>query len=293
MTDYWIDGPALAGSRLVFLAPSPSPADTSSHLKADKPRHRDLLGCMQRLRGSVYLQDGAIQPEQLLADGRHVVPADARSWHVLWLGASGEVSGCARYEQHRMPVPFQNLGVGQSALARHDHWGLKLRMAVQSLMAAAQDGHLHFAEVGGWAVAESLRFTPVALRIALATFALARTLGGSIGITTATVRHYSAEILRRIGGQRLECQGDSIPRYFDPRYQCQMEILCFDSNEPNPKFRSWIDSLSRQLAQTLAFKPEPCPGGIPHPAVFSCPRSGAPNHASARPLTGTAYTHLG
>ena len=39
-----------------------------------------------------------------------------------------------------------------------------------------------------------------------------------------------------------------MPRYFDYRYNCDMEILRFDSSEPNPKYRSWIDRLCAELS---------------------------------------------
>jgi hypothetical protein len=79
-------------------------------------------------------------------------------------------------------------------------------------------------------------------------FSLARLLGGCIGVTTATRRHCSASILRRIGGQTLHANGVGIPPYFDPRYDCEMEILRFDSTTPNPRFERWIEELKYHLS---------------------------------------------
>jgi hypothetical protein len=86
------------------------------------------------------------------------------------------------------------------------------------------------------------------LRIALGMFSVARLMGGCIGVTTATERHCSSSILRRIGGSSLNTKGVEIPRYFDPRYDCQMEILRFDSSRPNPRFERWIEELRRYLS---------------------------------------------
>lgn len=76
------------------------------------------------------------------------------------------------------------------------------------------------ARLGGWAVAEHLRGSTAGVRLVLAAFALARRLGDSRGFATATVRHGSADILRRLGG-RL------IVQYFDAAYGCEMQFLEF------------------------------------------------------------------
>jgi hypothetical protein len=119
---------------------------------------------------------------------------------------------------------------------------------MESEIALARRLRVAYVEVGGWALAPEFRGTSEALRIALGSFSLARLLGGCIGVTTATERHCSASILRRIGGQPLKVQGIEIPRYFDPRFDCEMEILRFDSARPNPRFERWIEELEGYLA---------------------------------------------
>ena len=61
------------------------------NVDADTSRYRHLLAQMQRLRGRVYVADGAIGPTDLTADGRHKLDVDEESWHVLSLDGSGEV----------------------------------------------------------------------------------------------------------------------------------------------------------------------------------------------------------
>src|SRR6185437_8001354 len=99
--------------------------------------------------------------------------------------------------------------------------------------------------------------TREALRIALATYGLARAMGGCIGITTATRRHCSSEILRRIGGQSLRGNGGELPPYFDPQYGCEMEVLRFDSMQANPRFESWINDLCSAWLTAPVIRREP------------------------------------
>jgi hypothetical protein len=88
----------------------------------------------------------------------------------------------------------------------------------------------------------------MALKTVLATYAWSQLLGGAIGITTATERNHSADILRRLGGKRLVWDGEELPAYYDHRYRCQMEVLRFDSREPNRKYESMLSELRDQIA---------------------------------------------
>jgi hypothetical protein len=81
-------------------------------------------------------------------------------------------------------------------------------------------------------------------------------LGGGIGIATATRRHGSSSILRRLGGRPLVIQGTELPSYYDPQYGCEMEILRFDSEEPNPRYEVWINDLSDYLQTSAVMAPD-------------------------------------
>jgi hypothetical protein len=202
---------------------------------------------MQKMRGRIYVEDGAIAPDQLDGNGRHRSAGDGDSWHLVTLDDKGFVSGCVRYREHRNTVSFQELGLRNSALADCKQWGIKLREAVESDLVAAQRQAISFVEVGGWALAKERRCTGEALRTALAMYGLAQILGHCVGIATATVRHRSASILRRIGGGDLEIGGERVPPYYDPQYNCQMEIVRFTSKTPNPKYWRWIDQIATSL----------------------------------------------
>jgi hypothetical protein len=234
--------------QLMLLAPRASwvPAGFQN-IVIDRQRYESILADMQKMRGRIYLEDGAIEPEQLASDGRHCSPTDAESWHLLTLDGGGNVSGCVRYRQHRNTVSFQDLALRNCALADSPEWEEKLRSAVEAELAAARLQAISYVEVGGWALAKERRCTGEALRTALATYGLAQILGGCVGVATATVRNSSSSILRRIGGRALEIGGEKLPAYYDPQYKCQMEIVRFSSSSPNPRYWRWID----QIAATL------------------------------------------
>jgi hypothetical protein len=202
---------------------------------------------MQKLRGAIYLKDGAIEQSDLSKDGRHLLAADENSWHVLSVRGQSDVCGCARYLEYRDSVAFSQLCIVRSALAQCDKWGKHLKTAVEKDIRSAHRQGLAYAEFGGWALAEDLRCTTEAVRTALSTYALSDLLGGCLGVSTVTMRHCSASILQRIGGRLFESAGTELPSYYDPQYKCEMAMLRFDSRTPNPKYRAWIDEIRTQL----------------------------------------------
>ena len=240
---------ATVESRLVLLAPPDQ--DVPGYFRnvnVDPTRHRHLVEEMQRLRGSIYVNDGAVKPEHLEPGGLHRTPEDQKSWHLLMLDSQGDVSSCAWYLEHDGRAGFDELRLRNCPLTRVEGWRDKLWAAVESEMTRARSEQLRFAEVGGWAVSKRSRCTSEGLVLALAAYSLGKTLGGALGITTATVRHSSSTILRRIGGSLLDCNGTTIPPYYDPKYDCQMELLRFDSRRPNAKYAGLVDLLGRKLA---------------------------------------------
>ncbi len=254
---------------LVLLAPDASAVpDTFRSVDVDAARHASVLAGLQRLRGRAYLRDGAINRTQLNSDGCHVQSADDPSWHVVSLHPDGQVMACARFRVHDAMVAPESLGVWSSALARSSAWTHRLREAIEGDMRLARLRELVYAEVGGWAVAEEWRRTTQAATTALATYALAEALGGCIGITTATVRHCSSRILRKLGGRSLEIAGEELPPYFDPQYGCEMEILRFDSGAPGTKYDAQVARLTRQLRElpVICATPglRPAAADVPH-----------------------------
>ncbi len=215
---------------------------------ADRSAYQELMGQAQRLRGRVYLKDGAIRESDLTSDGRHVSKVDEKCWHLLTLSSDNIVMGCARFFPHSPSAPFEDLTVSQSSLAKCPDYGDRLREAVEAEMAIAREANFIWLEMGGWALSEELRGTTEALLYALATYAWSQLMGGALGISTATERNCSASILKRLGGRSLEQGGSALPAYYDENYRCQMEVLRFDSRSPNPKYRSTVETLRNQMS---------------------------------------------
>ena len=239
--------------KLALLAPSGSEVPKFfNQVYVNERRSNDLLAELQRLRGSVYLQDGAIEPSDL-TDGRHKLDIDQESWHLVVLDENDGVCGCVRYRQFVHGSGFSQLAVSNSALARCDVWGPRLHDAVEAELALSRRLKLPYVEVGGWALGEQIRRTTEAFRMVISMFGLSQVLGGAVGISTVTHRNCSASILRRIGGRPLENASLELPAYYDPRYKCEMEILRFWSWAPNMRFRVSIDEIKAELRDILVF----------------------------------------
>jgi len=240
---------ASASDRIIFLAPTDtaSIADVFSQTDVDGGRYTDLVREVQRFRGGIYLKDGAIQSHQLTVDGRHETPEDENSWHMLLLDQEQRVVAAALYLEHDHDVTFEKLRVRHCALARHPEWSAKLVRAVEQELDRARRHQMRYVELGGWAVSESSRGTAGPLALALAVYGFSRRAAGALGMTTATLRHCSATILKRLGGSRFEVDGTTLPAYYEPRYRCLMELLRFDSRKPNPKYLGLIDQVRDTL----------------------------------------------
>jgi len=119
-------------NELVLLAPAGCFIPESFRRRyVDCNRHARWLSDAQRLRGGIYLADGAVQPSQLSADGRHVQHADYDSWHVLTVDGKGAVQGCARYRHLIGNVGFDDLGPQQiKNIARPGSAGVQNEIAM-------------------------------------------------------------------------------------------------------------------------------------------------------------------
>jgi len=233
-----------------LLAPTkPGNAQHFSHLAKDEHLYSQFLSGMQRLRGAIYLKDGAIRSCELDDEGRHRMQGDEQSWHLLLLDERKSVIGCARYLVHTGDVSYDRLRISHSTLAHHRVWGSKVRAAVEADLRCVRDARLSYVEVGGWALSEEWRGTRAALEILVGSYALGQLWGGCIGSCTATVRHSSSSMLRRLGGQSFAVAGESLPSYNDPDYDCVMELLRFDYRSPAPRFLPLINQLRTTLSK--------------------------------------------
>jgi len=221
---------------------------------------------MQRFRGEVYLSEGAIQSSDLV-NGRHKLSIDEHSWHVLSLDSGGRIRACLRYLEHHNARSLDDLWVRDAALALCPTFGGSFRRAVEAEIQHARKMKLGFGEVGGWAVAEGFRRTREPLRVILTSYALGQLLGGCTGVATATLRHASAAILRKIGLNPLQWDGARLPPYYDKRYGCQMEVLRFDTRSPNSRYQESV----AELSATLAGSPVICDHALETVGKSVCP----------------------
>jgi hypothetical protein len=251
--------------RFQLLAPpQASSGNGFGRPKINEQLHRQFLSAMQRLRGRVYLKDGAIQRCEM-DDGRFHMRGDEQSWHLLLIDEYREVIGCARYLVHPNTVPFHKLRISHSALAKDPVWGPKVREAVEFDLQIARNQRFSYVEIGGWALTEEWRGTRAALEILVGSYALAHLWGGCLGSCTATIRHSSSSILRRIGGASLYAGNEALPTYDDPQYGCRMEMLRFDCRTPASRFAPLINQLKAKLADSVTI----APGAVPERFGFS------------------------
>lgn len=255
-------------NQLVVLPPAATPAPrVFRNVEFDSHRRTRLMAALQRLRGKSYSEDGAIQARDLTPDGRHRTADDERAWHVLSLDRDGRVGACLRYLDERASSGFAGLWVSHAAIARCPQQGWKLRRAVEFQMQYARARRVGFGSVGGWAAAQEERRTTEPVAVILATYGLLELLGGCIGVATATFRHHSSTILRKIGLNPMTWGGAELDPYFDPQYGCEMEVLEFDSSNPNPKYRDSISRFAEQLSNAPVVCAETVEPKLPVPVV--------------------------
>ena len=251
----------------LLLAPSRRAVPSGYEMvDTDPRRHQRLMAEMQRLRGRIYLEDGAIAPDQL-SGSRHQLEVDEGSWHLLIVDQHERVCGCARYREYPNTASYNRLTVARSALARCRDHGHRLKKSVNAELELARRLDLPYVELGGWALDISIRGTSDALRMAMSTYALSQSLGGGVGVSTVTQRHSSSSILRRLGGRVFEWDGAELPPYYDPEYRCGMEVLKFYSWSPNPRYEDWVVGMKSALRRT----PVVCGGG---PSAWQPPAPG-------------------
>ena len=242
----------------MILAPAGSTLGGSFHNpQANAKRYGSMLASVQRFRGAIYSADGAVPKSLLTSDGRHRAPGDEQAWHLISMGPGNQVRACLRYLEESDAAGCDNLLVRHAA-ALNSTIGNAYRDAVEDELGRARTEGLRFGEVGGWAVDEKLRNTTESVQIILAMYGLLELLGGCLGVATATWRHHSAGILRRIGLRALEAEGVELPPYFEPMYDCQMELLRFDSRRPNLRYRETVHDFAADLrcAPVICGEPE-------------------------------------
>src|SRR5580704_370825 len=118
------------GRGIVLLAPASYEAGPFHH-RVDRTSYDRLLANAQRLRGKIYVRDGAISPALLTDDGRHRQEADRESWHLLIVNEDSSVKGCVRYCVHSNNFVFSDLEVSRSSVFVSKSMEPTVRRAIQ------------------------------------------------------------------------------------------------------------------------------------------------------------------
>lgn len=250
-----------ATARIVLLAPSSEAGGKlgSPLFANDTTYWKQLIG-LQKLRGRIAFAEGAIPQEALRTDGRHHQDIDLKSWHVLAVSGSDSVVGAARFHPHRPDVQFTELTLSHTSILSSPEWSGLFQSAVEDRLREARRRQVPIVELGGWVITEEARCSKVALEMAISIVSLADALGGAIGLSTTTTRHGSAAMMRKLGGVPLGVNGKEIPAYFDSTYQCEIQLLSYDSAQPPPQFAPLLDTMRKKLGQT----PVICPAARPN-----------------------------
>jgi hypothetical protein len=222
----------------------------------DQRRYDQMLSNMQQMRGRIAVQEGAVREKDLRPGHRHVMAGDEDSWHLIRTDQDGKFVGCARILVHSGNVGFGSLRVSRTPLANAPEWKQHVRYAVENDIEAARNSEMTVVEPGGWVIDEELRGGADAVAIALSAFAWSQLIGGCLAYVTATVKHRSSAILKRLGGSSLKYQGKELPKYYDPEYECEMEILKFETRSLNSRFESSMAPLRTLLAQSPVVQAE-------------------------------------
>lgn len=243
--------PPLLAQHLVLVAPRERRSSLCEDARwmVSAELHDDLLDAIQRLRGATYVADGAIAASRLDAHGRHREREDDDAWHLAITDAGGEVVGCVRCLSYPPGTHFDELTTLRDIeLARSAEMGFLYRRAVDYHLGKAERAGRSIVVPGGWAVDASHRRSSIAFQLLAGVHMLCRQERAAACIATATLRHGSAAMLRRLGAEPLAVAGTEVSRYFEPKYGCDMEALVVTSQDFAARIRRGLRLPSETLA---------------------------------------------
>lgn len=242
---------------LCLLAPAGGPLDGFQNVIYDRERYQSLLSEAQRLRGRVYLDDGAISADDLDSQQCYVVKDDSLSWHILLRDSTGLVVAVSRmlfFSHSNGPVPIDKLHAAQLIERTSELVRAKYLCALQQFASPSCDCAPYFVECGGLAIASEMRASRNTSIFLSTYWALSRFIGAARGVGAATERNSSADILRRFGGFSIPTQnGGSIEPFYDSVYDCMMELQGFASDILDPTLEPTVQDIQEFLPKMIVF----------------------------------------
>jgi hypothetical protein len=241
----------LAGVNLCLIASDTRQVPGSfSNVQENNRLHATLLREVQRLRGRVYVRDGAIPPSSLDSQGRHVSPHDNTAWHIVLREESGRVLGSIRvtlYCHADGPIPLDSLHVARllercPASSRPDYL-----VALTDFIGKSRQAMPCFFEAAGLVVAPEVRSPSVTPVIMASICSLSLAFGGAWGTGAATNRHNTAAMWKRYGGFPLPYGAGTLRPYYDDYHGCEMEILGFSTDRLHPVLAPTVSDIETAL----------------------------------------------
>lgn len=229
------------------VIPSTTPDCLIGERFSSLAEHKAAVEEVQRFRGRVYLADGAIPAGAVDEDGRHYQEFDFENYHLCLRDPEWRIRASLRLRLHHPAAGIRDLKVKDLIERMPPGTAALCYRALASLFELSQTQRLRIGEVGGWAVDEELRNHRVSTLLPFAAWSLYQLIGDSIVFASATTRHHSSAILKRVGGFELTHGGEQLPPFMDHFHGCEMELLTFDSRRPHPKYEKIVAELKSLL----------------------------------------------
>lgn len=209
--------------------------------------HKAAVSEVQRFRGRIYIADGAIPASALDEEGRHYQEFDFENYHLCLMDPEQRIRGCFRLRLHDPATEIRDLRLHNVIERMPSGLAALCHGALTSLFVLSRREQIRIGEVGGWAVDQEFRHRRAMTLLPFAAWSLYQILGNAIVLASATNRHHSSAILKRIGGFALMHGDEQLPRFMDEFHGCEMELLGFDSRRPHPKYEKIVAELKRFL----------------------------------------------
>lgn len=234
-----------------MLAPA-LPWPTFKNVVQDKERWQQLLNEACRLRGRIYLADGAIESTDLDPNGALVLPLDHRSWHLLAVRADGAVKAALRLTM----APLSDRERAGRLVHVEESLGrtgmpLAYRLAAEKFLSEAEltwgKQRPDWFTTSGWAADPSAGASGVML--ALATWAWTRLSSCACSLAVATERHGAIRQLVKCGASPLFPK-DQPPLYFDAAYGCHVGLVGGRVYREADSFSPKVERLAATLSES-------------------------------------------
>lgn len=209
--------------------------------------HCDAISEVQRFRGRVYVADSAIPASALDEKGRHSQDFDFENYHLCLRDRERRIRGCFRLRLYDPTPEIRDLKLHELIERMPSALAVLCYGALASVFELSWQERVRIGEVGGWAVDEELRHHRASTLLPFAAWSLYQIIGNAIVLASATTRHHSSAILKRIGGFALRHRDEQLPGFIDDFHGCEMELLGFDSRRPHPKYEKLVAELKELL----------------------------------------------